>query len=151
MPKGFWTRDNVAALKHPFLKSRSERVNYIEQLMADWIWSYETTRPLQRALAEAWGLMPATIRDYSSEAGRRLAANASQHAPEAAARSLEKLFEILESKPEFPGDRGAQVQAIKLAFELSGTKDTPGGAPRGPVTITFGSIATPAPDADPAE
>lgn len=105
---------------HPVLEKVADRIEYIAGLMAERVWNPDTTRQLQRELAESWGVQPHTVRGYSAEASRSLLDAVRERRAELATQAVKTLLEVAKSDAEFAGDKAAKVSAGKVLLEFAG-------------------------------
>lgn len=116
-PEPSW---NSRARAHPVLAGVNDRVEYISMLMCENVWNPDTTRGLQRELADAWGVKPATIRSYSAEAARTRLEEVRERRAEVARTAVNALIEVARCDIVMPGDRAAKVAASKTLLEFAG-------------------------------
>lgn len=108
------------ASNHPFIEKAADRVEYITSLMAERVWTPDTSRKLQKELSDAWGVAMSTVRNYSAEASHGMLADVRERRAELAKKAIETLVEVADSKVEMPGDRSAKVAASKILLEFAG-------------------------------
>lgn len=105
---------------HPFFEKATDRVEYVIGLMTDRVWNPDTSRSLQKALSEAWGVTQSTIRNYSAEASHSMLGTVRERRAELAKQAVETLLEVAKSEVQMPGDRAAKVSASKVLLEFAG-------------------------------
>jgi hypothetical protein len=115
-----FTHEGTLTREHPVLSTVNDRVEYISELMEQNVWNQDTTRRLQKELAAAWGVVPATIRSYSSEAARTRIEAVRERRGEIAKRAIQALLDVTDCEVAMPGDRAAKVTASKVLLEFAG-------------------------------
>jgi hypothetical protein len=121
-------------------------VHYVADLMAALTWNERTSRRMQRELAEAWGVAPSTIRNYSAEANRAIQDAIIERRGPVAQRAIDRIekiggMDIMQAK-FVPGLAGAIVHANEVLLKMTGYSEPDEDKFRPSTLAVVGQIVT---------